>query len=138
MKNPESAESGRTYLVTVLCLACLLVGCVIGWVLKGQRNEAMTDRIVAVSWGDGEYGEAFYGAYVYLVPESGDYSVRARIYIGRGNDYWHECGEIGRAETDVEAVEKWGTITWTDDGLNIGDPASGGYHMLRTKLESHR
>jgi len=138
MANVEIGKSGRILSMFAVALACLLLGYAIGWIFGVERNKAMTNRIVAVSWGDGEYGEAFYGAYVYLVPESGDYSVRARIYIGRGNDYWHECGEIGRAETDVEAVEKWGTITWTDDGLNIGDPASGGYHMLRTKLESHR
>ena len=105
-------RSRRIIYAAILVLACLALVYMVGWVVFSFRIQTELDRLVAVSWGDGE-GEqlkAHYGAYVFLVPEGGDYSVRAKVYIGRGNGYYHDCGEIGRAKNDVEAVEKWGTI----------------------------
>lgn len=95
------------------------------------------DSIVAVSWGDGKYGEAFYGAEVYLEKQEKDYSVKARIHVGRGNSMYHDCGEIGRASTPEEAVSKFGEIKWSPEGLTIGSDESS-YFLARKRLESHR
>ena len=90
-----------------------------------------------MSWGDGKYGSAFYGAHVYLEPTSNGYSVQARVYIGRGNDYFHDCGELGTAQSDSEAVTKWGKIDWREDGLHIGN-STNEFFLPRAKLESYR
>jgi len=95
-----------------------------------------------MSWGDGRYGKAFYGAHVYLEPleEELGYSVRARVFIGRGtfwSSYQHEMGEIGRAASDEEAVERWGTLIWRPDGLQIGNEPNAPF-LPRRKLENHR
>jgi hypothetical protein len=90
------------------------------------------DRVVAFQWGDGKYGKAFYGAHVYLEPVSGGYSVRAAVHIG-GYDYLDDLGEIGKAATQTEAREKWGTIEFRPDGLHIG-----GYFLPRERMEDHR
>ena len=131
----------RIYFKIVSVLVLIALGYMIGWIDFGIKKQKALNNIVAVSWGDGEGEQAFYGAYVFLVPEDGEYSVHAEVYIGRSTDYvnyFHDCGEIGRAKTDIEAVEKWGTIYWKEDGLYIGDPSSGGYHLPRSELESHR
>lgn len=155
----NSTETGPAFLVKLLACICALVFFlwsdlivaffVIGWLLspskaeRAQQPPVPIDRIVAVSWG-GKKFPAHHGANVYLVRLEDEnekltgYAVRARIQCGRGNPVWHECGELGRVKTDEEAVARWGTITWTDEGLSIGDPCAGGYFLARDKLESHR
>ena len=71
--------------LTVAAVA-LVVGLAIGWVWASSVSEARLDRVVAMSWGDGKYKSSFYGAHVYLEPAADGYAVRARVYIGRGND----------------------------------------------------
>ena len=95
------------------------------------------ERVVAMSWDDGKYGPAFYGAHVYLEPMASGRSVRARVFIGRGNDYFHDCGELGRVATDADAVARWGRIEWREDGLHIGT-GTNHYFLARAQLESHR
>ena len=90
-----------------------------------------------MSWGDGKYGLSFYGAHVYLEPQSSGYSVRARVHIGRGNDYYHDCGTLGTVQTDAEAVARWGAIQWREDGLHIGS-GTNHYFLARAEMESHR
>jgi hypothetical protein len=90
-----------------------------------------------MSWGDGTYGPAFYGAYVYLEPITTGYSVQARVYIGRGNDYFHDCGQLGTVQTAPEAVAQWGEISWREDGLHIGT-GTNAYFLARSILEEHR
>jgi hypothetical protein len=115
----------------------MVVGFAIGWVVSAVHFETRVDRIVAMSWGGGRYGPAFYGAEVYLVPITSGYSVRARVHIGRGNDLFHDCGQLGTVQTDSEAVARWGHIEWAADGLHIGT-GTNIYFMPRGKLETHR
>jgi hypothetical protein len=122
----------------LLCFVCLAVGGSSGWVLSGIMGERAIDRTIAMSWGDSKYGKEFYGAQVYLVPVGSEYSVHARVFISPGGGYYHDFEEIGRAKTVKEAVERWGKITWWPEGLDIGDPAAGGIHYPRHRLESHR
>lgn len=121
----------------ILALVILLVGFVAGWVQGTSVSATRLERVVAMGWGDGKYGPSFYGAHVYLQPASSGYSVRARVYIGRGNDYFHECGELGMVQTDSEAVARWGTIAWRKDGLHIGS-GTNEYFLPKATLESHR
>jgi hypothetical protein len=95
------------------------------------------EQLLAVSWGDGRYGPAFYGAYVSAMPEDGGYSVKAHVKIGRGNSMIHDCGELGRVRTPEEASARWGKIEWREDGLHIGrDPDQ--YFLARKDVENHR
>lgn len=100
------------------------VGFVAGW-LEPRASSARVDRVVAMTWNHDEAGRPSYGAHVYLEPlEEGGYSVRARVYIDRGDEhfaYYHDVREIGRAATDEEAVARWGTIVWRTDGVQFGD-----------------
>lgn len=118
-------------------VATFFFGLVVGWIQANRTIEAQLERVVAMKWGGGKYGPSFYGAHVYLEPLSKGYSVRARVYIGRGNDYFHDCGELGTVRTDSEAVAKWGSIYWREDGLRIGS-GTNEYFLPRAKLESHR
>jgi hypothetical protein len=127
----------RLTLPAVLIALALLIGLVVGWLCAHTVSATRLDRVVAMSWGDGKYGPAFYGAHVYLEPTSGGYSVRARVEVGRGNGYFHDCGELGTARTDAEAVARWGTIEWRGDGLHIGSGTNESF-LPRTTLESHR
>lgn len=106
-------------------------------VTDNDRSADDTEQVVAMRWGDGKYGRAFYGAQVYLQPTHGEYVVRARVHLGRGNGYFHDCGVIGKAKTAEEAVEKWSAIEFRDDGLHIGVGANG-YFLRRDVLERHR
>jgi hypothetical protein len=96
-------------------------------------REAARADVVAMKWGDGKYGSAFYGACVYLQPAGSVYSVRGRIYIGPGAVQSHDCGQLGIVSSEAEAVERWGTIDWRPDGLHIG-----GYFLPRSVVEAHR
>jgi hypothetical protein len=114
-----------------------LVGLIVGRIWASSASATQLDRVVAMRWGDGKYGPSFYGAHVYLKPLASGYSVRARVYIGRGNSYFHDCGELGTVQTDPEAVARWGTIDWREDGLHIGN-GTNHYFLERAKIESHR
>jgi hypothetical protein len=60
-----------------------------------------------------------------------------RAFTSDGNDYFHDCGELGTVQTDSEAVAGWGTIDWREDGLHIGS-GTNRYFLARAKMESHR
>lgn len=110
----------------------------LGWLLAANKGEQQMERLVAVSWGDGKYGKAFYGAYVFLRPVTGGgYYVMARVQIGRGNPMFHDCDALGYVADPKEAVAKWGKIDWQEDGLHIGT-GTNAYFLPRAKLESHR
>jgi hypothetical protein len=123
-------------------VASLVVLAVAGLAYLGGRltthDTAMVERTIAMSWGDGKYGPAFYGAWVYVEPANGAYAVHARVWLGAGNDAWHECGELGRAATHEEAVRRWGRVAWTSDGLSIGHGAPDDFFLARDVLEAHR
>lgn len=120
-----------------VAVVSLFVGSIGGWIRASSLSNTQLERVVAIKWGDGKYGPSFYGAHVYLEPASSGYSVRARVYIGRGNGYFHDCGELGKVQTDSEAVARWGMINWKEDGLHIGSGQSE-YFLSRAKIESHR
>ena len=121
----------------VVTVVTLLIGFIVGWIRASSVSATRLDRVVAISWGDGKYGPSFYGAQVYLEPISNGYSVRTRIHNGRGNDYFYDCGELGKVQTDSEAVARWGTIVWREDGLHIGS-GTNEFFLARAKMESHR
>jgi hypothetical protein len=117
----------------------LFAGVVSGWLLCVFFGSFTDSSIIAASWGDGKYGKHFYGAQVYLIPDGTEFSVRARVFIGRpGSNYLEDFGQIGHAKSVQEAIDRFGIIHWDDKGLTIGDPASGGFHQPRARLESHR
>lgn len=127
-----------TLLVLILAIVCLLLGYLTGWASTRGRDKEAVQRIVAMSWGDGKYGKAFCGAEVFLQSSGSTYSVRARIWIGRGNDYWHDLGELGTVSTPEQAVEKWGRIEWHPEDVTIGPGDPVPVIVPRSKLEAHR
>ena len=114
-----------------------IIGFGMGWVIASAKSKTRLERVVAMSWGDGKYGAAFYGAHVYLEPQASGYSVQARVYLGRDNDSFHNCGELGKVATDSDAVARWGKIDWRADGLYIGT-GTNHYFLAREQLENHR
>jgi hypothetical protein len=130
----------RFALLLAVALFSLLVGFGVGWITPQLHSAARLQRVVAMSWGDGWAGPAFYGAHVFLEPQASGYSVQARVYIGRSTGfltYFHDCGELGRVQTDAEAVARWGKIEWREDGLHIG-AGTNHFFMPRARLERHR
>ncbi|HYV49517.1 MAG TPA: hypothetical protein VFA20_31880 [Myxococcaceae bacterium] len=121
----------------LIALAAVPAAFLAGLGLTYRAEAAPAGRTVAMSWGDGRYGPAFYGAHVYVDEGEGPaLPVRAVVYIhrpGRFMYYVHDCGEIGRAKDWPEAVAKFGTIQWSPEGLRIGD-----YFLPRGQLENHR
>lgn len=123
-----------------LLMCVLVVGC--SWVAfragKADGRDAAVHRAVTISWGDGRHGPAFYGAHIYAVPDGEVLSVRARVDIGRGSNYWHDCGEMGRVASHEQAVAQFGTVSWAASELRIGSGGAKDYSLARAKLESHR
>src|SRR5438067_1784565 len=117
----------------ILWLSISLATYCAGWLTANARNEEELNRVIAVSWGDGQYGKAFYGARVFEVPRSTGLSVHAIVAISPNGVRFHDCGEIGRAESHADAVSRWGQIAWREDGLHIGSDLDG-YFMPRAKL----
>jgi hypothetical protein len=112
----------------------------VGWLT--ERSDQL-ERLVAVSWGDGKYGKAFYGAYVYCEPRpDGQLDVKLAVRIGRGGPdgaYTHNPRTLGTVKNDEEAVARWGAITWSDRGLLVGGPANAAGQLFpRHELENHR
>ena len=122
-------------LIAVLGFAALTYAA--GQFVATGAAERKEERLVAVSWGDGRFGPAVYGAYVCAVPSDGGYSVSAHVKIGRGNAMIHDCGALGRVRTAEEAVARWGKIEWLEDGLHIGTGPTQ-YFLARKDLENHR
>lgn len=121
----------------LLLFAGAFGGLVAGWLAASSRSESQLDRVIVMSWGDGRYGPAFYGAHVWLEPIENGYSVRARVLLGRGNRSFYDVGELGQTTTDEEAVARWGEVRWRDDGLQLGTGVDS-YFLPRAILENHR
>ena len=115
----------------------MILGTIVTFIVQILSMENPIDKSIAVSWGDGKYGKAFYGVEVYLEKAETDCVVKARIHIGHGNDYFHDCGEIGRVKNNVEAVDRFGIITWRPEGVKIGN-GSNSYFIARRGFENHR
>ncbi len=119
-------------------LLSISICCIFGFTAGFLSSPNESENLLTVSWGDGKYGKAFYGAQVFAYPETGKYRVEARVAIGHGNGYYHNCGVIGRVATWAEAKDKYGNITWTPSGLNIGSSNKVEYHLSREIVENHR
>ena len=125
-----------------------LIFVVVGFVLRAYFDEATRpekalDHTIAIVW-DGEYGkygEAFYGAQAYLVPQDGGFSVRARVMIG-GDYYQVNPVELGVVKGDVQlaraaAARQWGRIDWQPDGLYVGT-GENRHFTPRERIQAHR
>src|SRR5687767_6660622 len=121
----------RPLTLFIVALLTGVVGFVAGWGAVAAKNSKRAGSVVAVSWGDAAHTKAYYGAFVYLRQKADHYSVRARVYLGRGGEPFHDCGELGKVQTPAEAVQRWGTIDWKPDGLHIGQ-----YFLARVELEN--
>ncbi len=142
MKTPRRSSWGLKLAIYFMIAACgFVLG---GFTFWGYQFLTYNDHInnqIAVKWGDGKYGKAFYGAEVYVQENgTGKLWVKARVSIGRGSgllQYIHNCGLIGLVDTHEEAVEKYSDIVWSDQGLTIGTGKSA-YFLARADLENHR
>ncbi|MEO6953259.1 MAG: hypothetical protein ABI321_15775 [Polyangia bacterium] len=120
-------------------LLALVVGVLLGTVctaitfLRAATPGSKQEATVAMAWGDGKYGPAFYGARVYEEPAQGGLAVFVTVAIGQGNGYEHDRVKLGTVATHAEAVAKYGHIDFRPDGLHVGD-----WTMPRDRLESHR
>ncbi|PCI27094.1 MAG: hypothetical protein COB67_09400 [SAR324 cluster bacterium] len=125
-------------LISVLGIITVLVFYFAYYFYNGYSG---TFNLIAVSWGDGKYGKAFYGVYVYAVPFEDKISVKSTIHIGRGTPfvgYQYDLGEIGISNSMEEAVKQWGKITWSDEGVLIGKGQNHELFITKEKIESHR
>lgn len=123
----------KTLAVSLVAAACAFVA---GAAYEYVPQAAPLERTVAVAWGDGKYGKAFYGAHVFVAGAASALAVRAVVYVDRpsGIGYvGHDCGELGRVASWEEAVARFGAPRWADDGLHIGD-----YFLPRASVEAHR
>jgi hypothetical protein len=118
----------RPLTLFIVALLTGIVGFVAGWGAVTAKSAQRVSRVVAVSWGDAPHAKAFYGAFVYLRQKGDDYSVRGRVYLGRDGEFY-DCGELGKAKTPAEAVQRWGTIEWKPEGVHIG-----GFFVARADL----
>jgi hypothetical protein len=105
------------------------------------RVAMQLDHLVAVSWGDGKYGKALYGAYVFYEEKDSQMLVKLSVRIDRGSfwsQYAHDTRTLGTAKDAADAVAQWGTITWSAEGLEVGSPPGPTHLFPRADLESHR
>lgn len=126
----------------LLLSAGLVVGFIAGWaghVLRhlGDANYRLSD-LVAVSWGDGEYGQAFYAAVVFTSRrDDGKLDVFARVHVA-GENYFDDLGRVGVAANRAQALREWGVIRWSAGGVHFGAGAGRARFLEREKIEKHR
>ncbi len=100
--------------------------------------EYVLEHIVAVSWGDGMYGPAFYGAVVSTSRRAdGKLDVRARVHVN-GANYFDDVGKLGVVASRAEALKTWGIITWTPEGVYFGSNPDKRRFLSRKQIERHR
>ena len=114
------AHMHRPLTLFIIALLTGIVGFAAGWGAVASKSAKRAGRVVAVSWGDAPHAQAFYGAFVYLRQKGDEYAVRGRVYLGREGGRFYDCGELGTVKTPAEAVQRWGTIEWKPDGVQIG------------------
>jgi hypothetical protein len=62
------AMKNRIVALVVLAVFGLVVGFILGWSTSFGRERVVISRTVAMSWGDGKYGPAFYEVIVKRFP----------------------------------------------------------------------
>ncbi len=135
MRRKIAIRGGVAFLALVIGFS---LGYLARWGTTRDRESDAIQRVVAMSWGDGKYGKAFYGVEVYVLSAKGGYAVHARVWIGHGNGMWDDLGELGVVGSPEEAVEKWGHVEWSASGLTIGPGDPDPFFVPRARLESHR
>jgi len=97
-------------------------------------------RLIAVSWGNGPAGPAFYGAYVEAIPRGDVFDNTLTIYIDRPGVWMrHRMAPIalGQTHDEIESVARFGQLEWNETGLTIGNgPQSR--RIARSTIENHR
>lgn len=125
--------------LTVAAMALAVLGLAIS--VYFYRVATRLDKLVAVSWGDGKFGQALYGAYVFYEEKDGQLVVKLSVRIDRGSfwgQYAHDVRTLGIVKDPVEAVTRWGALSWSDQGLRVGSPSGPTYLFPRAELEQHR
>ena len=137
-KFDENEDGAARFFGMLAALVVVGAGCfAAGWMISPVSDEEVLGRTIAVKWGDGKYGKAFYGAHVYVVPIEAGWSVRARIYMGRGGRFM-DCDELGKVMSAADAVAHWGCLRFRDEGLYIGSGAANDILVKRSRFESGR
>ena len=128
----------HSFAVVIGGLFTALIAYQVGAAGQAVEDRANQDANIAFRWGDGKYGEAFYGMRVFEIRAASGIEVRATIVIGPGNAMYHDCGKIGRAASHEEAVRRFSVISWRVDGVHVGSETRDEYSLARAIIEGHR
>ena len=96
--------------------------------------------LIAVSWGSKRGSDQlYYQAQVYIdnAGQPPPLEIKARVCIGSGS-YQHSLGTIGWADSRTEAIQKYGTIQWTETDVLFGKTNEVRIKLSRQSLEQHR
>lgn len=137
----------KKMLLVLLGLVLVLVASIAAFLLADtwdylEDRATVLERLVTVSWGNGKYGDAYYGAYVHYEPSlNNTVEVKLTVRIGRGNAwvrYEHDERTIGTARDPVDAVARYGVVSWSEEGIRVGSAPGKGYLFPRAEMERHR
>jgi hypothetical protein len=120
-------------LATSIVIISFLVGLALGWFIFKPQINYNIDNLVAMKWIDGKYGKGFYGVQIFYEPENDKYSVKGRIWIGRGNSYWRDLGTLGVVDSPEQAIQKFGGIIHDGIVLKVGN-----FTVPQKEIERHR
>jgi hypothetical protein len=130
------ARAGSATLLAIVIAACAFR------LAEGSRPVHI-EKVVAISWSprrivaDTPVGPAQYQARVFAVPAANGWSLRANVWMP-SVEMFHDCGELGLATGSVDAVERFGTVAWRDDGLHLFDAGREVRFVPFSLLETHR
>ena len=92
----------RILIFVVFGACCLFLGFAAGCWLFSHDGSGHVGDMVTMAWGDGKYGESFYGAQVWVEPVGSRFTVRARVHIGHGNSLYQDSGVLSTEDTFPE------------------------------------
>ena len=120
----------NTTLLALLCLA-LVIGAFVGLLLSifvGQRA-------IAIAYDDTVDRQGWAKAEVYMQRNSYGRAVWLKVDFERhGKPSVYGKRTLGYAESQAEAINKWGRIDWRTDGLHIGS-SSNSFILPRAELD---
>jgi hypothetical protein len=123
----RTGGSVRASLLIVLLLLALAISGALNALLLPKALQH--DRLVAASWDPGIVAvdtPGLYGAYVWLDGDDAGAAVMLTVFIDRPSLWAHQQHEdrrLGTARTAEEAVQRWGTLRWSEQGLQVGTGA---------------
>lgn len=79
-----------------------------------------------------------YGVFVYLKYGTEETAVHALVYTDRKMERWHDCGELGKVKNYSQAIDRWGKIIWTKDGLLIGTGKPYEFFIAQNRIIANR